>query len=68
MYIYLAALIFGTGLIWLIVYLAKQDATKSARLEALKREIKERERAAVIVDNVRRMSIDSVRDKLKQTK
>lgn len=68
MWVYLAALIFGTGLIGLIVYLAKQDATKSARLEALKREIKERERAETIISSVRQSSIDSVRNKLQQTK
>lgn len=68
MWIYITALIFGSGLVGLVVYLARQDATKSARLEALKREIKERQRAQTINDNVRRMSIDSVRNKLQQTK
>lgn len=68
MYIYLIALIFGLSLLGGIVYLARQEGKKSARLEALKNEIRERERAQTIIDNVRNTSIDGVRDKLKQTK
>ena len=68
MWIYITALIFGSGLVGLVVYLARQDATKLARLEALKREIKERERAQSVIDTVRNTPIASVRDKLKQTK
>lgn len=68
MWVYLAALIFGLILLGVLMFLARRDGTKSARLEALKREIKERQRAQTINDNVRRMSIDSVRDKLQQTK
>lgn len=68
MWIYLIALIFGLSLLGGIVYLARQEGKKSARLEALKRELKERERATSIIDNVRNTPIDSVRDKLQQTK
>lgn len=65
---YLFALVFGCGLIGLVVYFAKQDGERAERLAALKREIKERENAQTIIDNVRRTSIDSVRNKLQQTK
>ena len=68
MWIYITALIFGLILLGVLMFLARRDGTKSARLEALKREIKERQRAQTINDNVRRMSIDGVRDKLQQTK
>lgn len=68
MWTYITALIFGLILLGVLMFLARRDGTKSARLEALKREIKARQRAQTINDNVRRMSIDSVRDKLQQTK
>ena len=68
MWTYITALIFGLILLGVLMFLARRDGTKSARLEALKREIKERQRAQTINDNVRRMSIDSVRNKLQQTK
>ena len=41
---------------------------QAARLEALKREIKEHERASQMVTTVRNIPIDRVRDKLQQTK
>ena len=65
---YLFALVFGSGLILLVVYYAKQDGDRAERLAALKREIKERETAQTIMDNVRRADINSVCDKLQQTK
>lgn len=65
---YLLALVFGCGLIGLVIYFARQDGERAERLAALKREIKERENAQTIIDNVRRTNIDSVREKLKQTK
>lgn len=68
MWTYITALIFGLILLGVLMFLARRDGTKSARLDALKREIKERQRAQTINDNVRRMSIDSVRNKLQQTK
>ena len=68
MWTYITALICGLILLGVLMFLARRDGTKSARLEALKREIKVRQRAQTINDNVRRMSIDSVRDKLQQTK
>lgn len=68
MWIYITALIFGSLLLSGVVFFARQEGKKSARLDALKRELKERERAQTIIDNVRNTSIDSVRDKLQQTK
>ena len=68
MWLYITALVFVFSLLSLLVYFVRQEGSKSARLEALKREIKERERAQSIIDNVRATPIDSVRDKLKQTK
>lgn len=68
MWMYLAALIFGLSLLGGIIFLSRKEGKNSARLEALKNEIKERERAQTIINNVRNTSIDSVRDKLKQTK
>lgn len=64
----LGAIIFGCGLVGLVVFFARQDGERAERLAALKREIKERENAQTIIDNVRRTDIDSVRDKLQQTK
>lgn len=68
MWTYVTALIFGLSLLVALIYFVRQEAKKSARLDALKREIKERERASNIIDNVRNTSIDRVRDKLQQTK
>lgn len=65
---HLIALVFGLGLISGIIYYARKEVLSNARLDALKRELKERERATIIIDNVRRMSTNSVRDKLKETK
>lgn len=68
MSIYITALIFSLVLLGFIIYFARQSGKTSARLDAIKREIKERERAQTIIDNVRNTPIDSVRDKLQQTK
>ena len=68
MWTYITALIFGLCLLWGLVHYARKESSNAARLDALKREIKVRQRAQTINDNVRRMSIDSVRDKLQQTK
>ena len=65
---YITALIFGFFLVGGIVYYARKESANTARLNALKREIKERERANKVVDTVRAMPIDRVRDKLKNTK
>lgn len=64
----ITALIFGLCLLWGIVHYARKESSNAARLDALKREIKERQRAQTIIDNVRRTDIDSVRNKLQQTK
>lgn len=68
MWPYITALIFLLFLLWILVHFVRLDATKSARLAALKKEIKERSRAKKIVDTVRNTTIDRVRDKLQQTK
>ena len=68
MWTYITALIFGLWLLFGLIHYARKESSNAARLEALKREIKERQRAQTINDNVRRMSIDSVRNKLQQTK
>lgn len=65
---YFTALFFGFGFLGILVYFIRQETAKSARLAALKQEIKERERAQSISDNVRNMPIDRVRQQLKQTK
>lgn len=65
---YITALIFGFFLVGCIVYYARKESSNAARLAALKREIKERENAQTIIDNVRRADIDIVRNKLQQTK
>lgn len=62
------ALTFGCGLLVGLVFYARQEAKKSEKLAALKREAKEIARAQDISDSVRRLSADSVRDRLKQTK
>lgn len=68
MWPYITALIFGFGMLGLLVYFIRKDATKSARLDALKEEAKERQRAQSIISTVARTDIDRVRDKLQQTK
>lgn len=68
MWPYITALIFLLFLLGILVYFIRLDATKSARLSALKKEIKERNRAQKIVDTVRNTPIDRVRHKLQQTK
>lgn len=68
MWIYITALLFGLGLLFGLIHYARKESSNSARLEALKRELKERERAETIISSVRQSSIDSVRNKLQQTK
>lgn len=65
---YLTALGFFLFFLGVLIFFIHQEATKSARLDALKREIKKRERANKILDSVARTNIDRVRDKLQQTK
>ena len=65
---YITALLFGLGLVWGVVIFARREGKQAARLEALKREIKEHERANQMVTTVRNIPIDRVRDKLQQTK
>ncbi len=61
----IAALIFGLCSLTAVVVFARRDGRQSARLEALKREIKGRERANKIVNAVRNMDDDTVRDRLR---
>lgn len=68
MWIYITALIFGLCLLWGVIHYARKESSNAARLDALKREIKDRQRAQSIIDNVRNMPIDRVRQQLKQTK
>lgn len=64
----ITALIFGLCLLWGVIHYARKESSNAARLYALKCEIKERQRAQTIIDNVRRTDIDGVRNKLQQTK
>lgn len=68
MWPYITALAFVSFLVWGLVHYARKESANAARLEALKREIKERQRAETIMSSVRQSSIDSVRAKLQQTK
>lgn len=68
MWIYITALILALVLLSLVVYYARRNGQQAARLEALKREVKERQRAQTIIDNINRTDADRVRDKLQQTK
>lgn len=61
----IAALIFGLCSLTAVVVFARRDGRQSALLEALKREIKDRERANKIVTAVRNMDDDTVRDRLR---
>lgn len=47
-----------------VFVLARKNGSKAAQLEALKAEVKERQRANKIMDNVRNMSADDVRRRL----
>lgn len=64
MWTYITALIFGFGLLGGLVYFARKEAKKSARLKSLKDEVKERARANEILDNVRAMDERTVRNRL----
>lgn len=66
MWPYITAMIFVVFLIWGIVYYARKESANTARLKALKREIKERERAQAVIDNVRNMDDSDVRNRLRQ--
>lgn len=51
-------------LIWAVVYLAAKNGSKAAQIEVLKAEAKERSRANKIMDTVRSLSADDVRNRL----
>ena len=65
MWFILAALIVGLCLLLGLVAFVYRAGRQSARLEALKREIKDRERASKIVNSVRNMDDDTVRERLR---
>lgn len=68
MWQYILALTCGLCLLSAVVLFARRDAKRAEHIKALKREIKEREYANRVCDAVRNMPIDSVREKLKDTK
>ena len=60
-------LIGGFGLLLLaVIALARSGGSKQAKLEAAIEEAKERNRANKIMDNVRNMSADDVRNRLQK--
>ena len=61
---YLVGLILALCFLSLLVYLARQEGKKSERIEALKREAKERAREQQITSNVYSLSADDARRKL----
>lgn len=63
---YITALVFGVSLVCGLVYYARKEARKSARLEALKQEVRERQHAQNLIDNVRNMDDATVRDRLRE--
>ena len=60
---WIAAICFLVGL---AVWLARKEGKAAANLEAAKREAKERARASKLTDNVRNMSDDDVRARLRR--
>lgn len=64
MWPYITALIFLLFLLGILVYFIRKEAEKSARLKAIKAEVKERARANEILDNVRNMDERTVRNRL----
>ena len=64
MWPYITALIFLLFLLGSLVYFIRKEAEKSARLKAIKAEVKERARANEILDNVRNMDERTVRNRL----
>ena len=63
---YITALVFGVSLVCGLVYYARKEARKSARLEALKKEVKERERVQKIQQHVADMPLADVRQRLRR--
>lgn len=68
MWICATVLIFGLGLLGGLIYFVRQEAKKSVRLAAIKKEAENIARAQQTLNSVRDMSIDSVREKLQHTK
>ena len=61
-------LIFGLGLLGLAVFFIRQEGKKAARLEALKREAREVARVQEVLDQVERLPIGVVRQRLYNTR
>lgn len=64
----LLAILGGSGLLWVALWLASKNGSKAAQLEALKAELKkqaeEQAHANKIMDSVRNMPSDDVRKRL----
>lgn len=61
---YIVGLTIGLCFLSLLVYFVRQEGKKSERLEALKREAKERAREQEIINNVYSLSADDARRRL----
>lgn len=64
MWTYITALVFIVFLIVALIYYVRKDAEKSVRLIALKRELQERQRGQMLIDDVRNMDERTVRNRL----
>ena len=56
--------IFGLGLVGLVVYWARQEGKKSARLQALKQELRGVAHVQDVQRRIERMPVESVRKRL----
>lgn len=56
--------IFGLGLVGLVGYWARQEGKKSARIQALKQELRGVTRVQTIQRRIERMPVESVRQRL----
>lgn len=66
MWPYITALIFLLFLLGILVYFIRKEAEKSARLKALKREVREKQYAQNLISSVNTMDDNSVRDRLRK--
>lgn len=66
MWPYITALIFLLFLLGILVYFIRKEAEKSARLKALKREVREKQYAQNLISSVNAMDDNSVRDRLRK--
>ena len=66
MWPYITALIFLLFLLGILVYFIRKEAEKSARLKALKKEVREKQYAQNLISSVNAMDDNSVRDRLRK--